>query len=241
MHHASSVRDVATRLYGKPDDIGDLGVVDVVIVGGGPAGLAAAVYASSEGLATVVLEALAIGGQAGTSSMIRNYLGFPRGISGGKLTQRARSQALRFGTRFFTGWPAEGLTVDDTATFTVHTEGGNIRARSVVVSTGVSYRRLEVDELAPYEGRGVYYGAGMTTSRDMEGLDVIVLGGGNSAGQAAVHLARFARSVTLLVRRPDLTATMSTYLINEVSHNPRIRVRGSCRVVGGGGTGDRLT
>ncbi len=241
VHHAASVRDVAVRLYGRPDDINDQGVVDLVVVGAGPAGLAAAVYGSSEGLSTVVLEALAIGGQAGTSSMIRNYLGFPRGISGGRLAQRARSQALRFGTRFFAGWPVETVRVGEDGTFVVSTEGGTLRARTVLVASGVTYRKLGIEELEPYEGRGVYYGAAMTTSREMDGLDVVVVGGGNSAGQAAVHLARFARSVTLLVRRPDLSATMSTYLINEVTHNPRIRVRGSCRVAGGGGTDDRLT
>ena len=240
VHYASSVREVATRLYGRPDQIDDLGLVDLVVVGAGPAGLAAAVYASSEGLSTVVIEALSIGGQAGTSSMIRNYLGFPRGISGARLTQRARSQALRFGTRFFMGWPVEDLAINANGTFGVVTGGGSVSARSLLVASGVEYRRLGIEELEPYEGRGVHYGAGMTTSREMEGADVIVVGGGNSAGQAAVHLARFARSVTLLARRP-LVATMSTYLIKEVTYNPRIKVHEACRVTGGGGTGQRLT
>jgi thioredoxin reductase (NADPH) len=210
-------------------------VVDLVVVGAGPAGLAASVYASSEGLSTVCLEAEAIGGQAGTSSMIRNYLGFPRGISGMRLAQRARGQALRFGTRFFTGWPATGLTpATDGAPHVVHTDGGDVRARSVLVATGVDYRRLGVDSLESLVGRGVFYGAAMAAARELAGDHVVIVGGGNSAGQAAIHAARFARSVTIVVRRPDLTATMSSYLIDEIRWNPRITVRGSARVVDGG-------
>lgn len=232
---ATSVRDVSSRLYGRPDDIDVHDVMDVVIVGAGPAGLAASVYASSEGLSTCTIEAEAIGGQAGTSSMIRNYLGFPRGISGMRLAQRARSQAIRFGTRFFTGWPVTSLSVgSDGETHVVHTDGGEIRARAVVVATGVKYRRLGIQGLEERVGRGVYYGAAMTVSREVEGQDVAVVGGGNSAGQAAVHLARFARSVTILVRRPDLTETMSNYLINEIDHNPRITVVGNTQIVAGG-------
>ena len=233
--HVGSVRELANQLYGRPDDIDVDGVVDLIIVGAGPAGLAASVYASSEGLSTICLEAEAIGGQAGTSSMIRNYLGFPRGISGMRLAQRARGQALRFGTRFFTGWPATGLTpaVDD-GHHIVHTDGGDVRARSVLVATGVDYRRLGVESIDALVGRGVYYGAAMAAARELAGDHVVVVGGGNSAGQAAIHAARFAERVTLVVRRPDLAATMSAYLINEVEWSPRITVRGSTRVVGGG-------
>ena len=140
IEHCTGVTQLASRLYGRPDeiDVDDLGdVIDVVIVGAGPAGLAASVYASSEGLTTVTLESEAIGGQAGTSSMIRNYLGFPRGISGMRLAQRARSQAIRFGTRFFTGWPATGLSLGAAGEpHVVHTDGGDVRARSVVIATG---------------------------------------------------------------------------------------------------------
>jgi thioredoxin reductase (NADPH) len=233
-----SVHDVAIRIFGQPGDIEVDDVVDLVIVGGGPAGLAAAVYGSSEGLTTIVVEAEAVGGQAGTSSMIRNYLGFPRGISGMRLAQRARSQAIRFGTRFFTGWPVIGLSPGDGAAHhVVHTGGGDLRARAVVIATGVAYRKLRVEPLEKLVGLGVFYGAAMSASRETEGHDVVVVGGGNSAGQAAIHLARFARSVTIVVRRPELAATMSAYLINEIGYNPRIDVRTCSEVVDGGGEG----
>jgi thioredoxin reductase (NADPH) len=234
----SSVHDVAISIYGRPDEIDVDDVADLVIVGAGPAGLAAAVYGASEGLRTVAIEAEAIGGQAGTSSMIRNYLGFPRGISGMRLAQRARNQAIRFGTRFFTGWPVVRMEVGrDGEPHLVCTEGGDVRARAVVVSTGVTYRKLGVPAIDSMVGNGVNYGAAMTAAREMEGLDVYVVGGGNSAGQAAIHLSRFARSVTILVRRPDLSATMSSYLIGEIEFNPRIRVEGGRCVVDGGGDG----
>jgi len=232
---ARSVRDVAVQIYGNPSDIDVSTVVDLAIVGAGPAGLAAAVYAASEGLTTVVIEAEAIGGQAGTSSMIRNYLGFPRGISGMRLAQRARNQAIRFGTRFFAGWPVAALTPG--SPHVLKTEGGEVRARAVVVASGVAYRKLRVESIERLTGLGVFYGAAMTAAREMEGRDVFIVGGGNSAGQAAVHLARFARSVTIVVRRPGLTETMSAYLIREIRFNPRIRVRGNAEVVDGGGDG----
>jgi thioredoxin reductase (NADPH) len=235
---ARTVRDVALNLYGAPTELDLEQVVDVAVVGAGPAGLAAAVYAASEGLSTVVLEAEAIGGQAGTSSMIRNYLGFPRGISGMRLAQRARNQALRFGTQFFAGQVVEELRVGlDSSPHVLCTESGEVRARSVVVASGIAYRKLRVDPIEELVGSGVYYGAAMTAAREMEDQDVFVVGGGNSAGQAAVHLARFARSVTLIVRRPDLTATMSSYLIGEIQYNPRISVRSCTTVVDGGGDG----
>jgi thioredoxin reductase (NADPH) len=236
---ARSAPEVARRIYGNPADIDTDGLVDLVVVGAGPAGLAAAVYGSSEGLSTVVIESEAIGGQAGTSSMIRNYLGFPRGISGMRLAQRARNQAIRFGTRFFTGWPVDAL-VPATVPGEPHrivTEGGEVQARSVLIATGVAYRRLGVEPLEELVGNGVHYGAAVSAAREMDGRDVVVVGGGNSAGQAAIHLARFARSVTIVVRRPDLTATMSDYLIREMSFNPVISVRGRTAIVGGGGDG----
>jgi thioredoxin reductase (NADPH) len=228
-----SVRDVAVAVYGAPDDVAVSDVADLVVVGGGPAGLATAVYASSEGLTTVVVEAEAIGGQAGTSSMIRNYLGFPRGISGMRLAQRARNQALRFGTRFITGWEVEQLLPG--APHRVCTAGGDVQARAVVIATGVRYRRLRVEPLEQLAGLGVHYGAAMGAAREMEDLDVFVVGGGNSAGQAAIHLARFARSVTLLVRRAGLEDTMSRYLVEEIRYNPRITVETRSQVVDGGG------
>lgn len=232
----TSVRDVAMMAYGRPAEFDVEEVVDVVIVGAGPAGLAAAVYAASEGLSTVVVESEAVGGQAGTSSMIRNYLGFPRGISGMRLAQRARSQAIRFGARMVTGWPVTKLTAGfDGEPHRVVTDGGEVCARTVIIGTGVQYRRLGVSGLEDLIGVGVHYGAATTAAREMEGRDVFVVGGGNSAGQAAVHLARYAKSVTIVIRRPDLSETMSQYLIGEIKFNPRITVRGSTEVVDGGG------
>ncbi|MFL6155594.1 MAG: FAD-dependent oxidoreductase [Marmoricola sp.] len=236
----TSVRDVASLIYGTPGDIEVDTVVDLVVLGAGPAGLATAVYGSSEGLSTVVIESEAIGGQAGTSSMIRNYLGFPRGISGMRLAQRARNQAIRFGTRFFTGWPVTDLQPGTGgAPHVVRTEGGDVLARAVVISTGVDYRRLGITGLEDLVGKGVHYGAAVSAARELEGYDVVVVGGGNSAGQAAIHLARFARSVTILIRRPDLSETMSDYLVREIAYNNVISIQPCGQVVDGGGD-DRL-
>jgi thioredoxin reductase (NADPH) len=235
---ATSVRDVAISINGRPLSFELDDVVDLAVVGGGPAGLAAAVYGASEGLSVVVLEAEAIGGQAGTSSMIRNYLGFPRGISGMRLAQRARNQALRFGTEFFTGWEVTALEPGaDQTPHLLRTDGGVVRARSVLISSGVAYRKLGVPSIEALVGAGVNYGAAMTAAREMEGYDVVVVGGGNSAGQAALYLARFARSVTIVVRRPGLEETMSKYLIDEISYNERIEVLPCTQVVDGGGEG----
>ena len=235
----ATARQVARLVYGSPQVVDDDDVADLVVVGSGPAGLAAAVYGASEGLDTVVLEEDAVGGQAGTSSMIRNYLGFPRGISGMRLAQRARFQATRFGARIYTGLSAESLVPasEPGGAHTVVTEGGPLRARAVLVATGVRYRRLGIEALEELVGLGVYYGAATSASREMEDREVFVVGGGNSAGQAAVHLARYARSVTLLVRRADLASTMSDYLVREIAATSRISVRTSTRVTDGGGDG----
>lgn len=233
------VRDVALRVFPAAAQVVADGVLDVAVVGAGPAGLATAVYASSEGLSTVVLEAEAVGGQAGTSSMIRNYLGFPRGISGMRLAQRARNQAIRFGTTFLTGWEVDRLDPGaDGEPHVLHTDdGGEVRARSVVIANGVSYRRLRVPGVEELVGLGVYYGSAMSAAREMEDADVVIVGGGNSAGQAAVHLSRFARSVTIAVRRESLEPTMSSYLLGELAFNPRVVVRPCTEVVGAGGDG----
>ena len=235
---ATSVRDLAIAMFGTPDPITVDGVVDLAIVGAGPAGLAAAVYGASEGLRTVVLEADAVGGQAGTSSMIRNYLGFPRGISGMRLAQRARNQAIRFGADFLTGWEVTSMVPGAPGEpHVLVTDGGEVRARSVVIGTGVAYRKLGIDAVERLVGLGVYYGSAMTAAREMEGYDVVVVGGGNSAGQAALHLSRFARSVTIMIRRTSLAETMSAYLVNEIDYNPRITVKACSEIADGGGEG----
>ncbi|CAN5244797.1 hypothetical protein BH09ACT10_BH09ACT10_20230 [soil metagenome] len=167
--------------------------------------------------------------------MIRNYLGFPRGISGMRLASRARTQATRFGARMFTGRKVMGLEVDDV--HTIRYDGGTLRARSVLIACGVRYRRLGVEALEDMVGLGVHYGAASSVAREMEGRDVFIVGGGNSAGQAAVHLARFARSVTIVVRRSGLEETMSAYLVNEIATHSTIDVRTGSRVVDGGGEG----
>lgn len=212
-----------------PDDY----VADLAVIGSGPAGLAAAVYGASEGLATLVVEAEAVGGQAGTSSMIRNYLGFPRGISGMRLAQRARTQANRFGARFLLGNPATRLTPGDVHTIEL-ADGTELRARSVAVATGASYRRLGVESVEDLVGLGVHYGAAMSVAQSLRGENVHVVGGGNSAGQAAMHLARFAESVTVLIRRDSLRSTMSDYLIREIENTRRITVRPFTEVVDAG-------
>ncbi|MDO5644606.1 MAG: FAD-dependent oxidoreductase [Dermabacter sp.] len=231
---------VAENLYGGFDDIPEGTVVDVAIVGAGPAGLAAAVYAASEGLETVVLEAEAVGGQAGTSSMIRNYLGFPNGISGMRLTQRARNQAGRFGARFFTGravTKVEPSPPGEPAHHHVIVGDAHLCAHTVVVATGVLYRKLGVPAVDDLTGAGVYYGAATSLAREMADKQVFIVGGGNSAGQAAVHMAKFADQVSILVRRASLADTMSDYLIRELDAIPNITVRTQTTVADGGGNG----
>ena len=233
-----SQADLGRLLYGAPAEVDTSSVCDLLVVGAGPAGLGAAVYAASEGLQTVVIDASAIGGQAGTSSMIRNYLGFPRGISGMRLAQRARMQAARFGARFFAGAPVTSLhpsVSGGPAHHVAQVGSASFGARCVLVATGVAYRRLGIDSIEELTGRGVSYGAATSTARDMKQQPVYVVGGGNSAGQAAVHLARFASSVTVLIRRESLSETMSAYLIRELAANPRITVRPCTAVVDGGG------
>lgn len=217
----------------------DDSVSDVTIVGAGPAGLAAAVYGASEGLRTRVFDAYAIGGQAGSSSMIRNYLGFPRGISGMRLAQRASTQANRFGAELYSGCVVQKMTIGaGDEPHTLHLDDGTpVRTRAVVIATGVKYRRLGVDSVEEFLGLGVHYGAATSVSRECLGTDVHVVGGGNSAGQAAMHLSRYARSVTIIVRRSGLEETMSDYLIREIEANPRIRLCPGAEVSDAGGVG----
>jgi thioredoxin reductase (NADPH) len=223
----------ALGLQVRPDE----GVYDVVIVGAGPAGLASAVYAASEGLRTALLEREAFGGQAGTSSRIRNYLGFPDGISGGELAQRAYEQAWVFGTHLVYGNPATSLAKDGDLLVIGLDDGSEARARAVVIATGVSYRRLQVPELEGLAGAGVFYGAGTIEAHAVAGQPVFVAGGGNSAGQAALHLSKYAQQVTLLVRSQTLAASMSDYLISQIEAAPNVDVRFRCEVAGGGGSG----
>jgi thioredoxin reductase len=212
---------------------------DLVVVGSGPAGLGASVYAASEGLNTLVLEPEAIGGQAGTSSMIRNYPGFPTGISGNRLAFSAYLQAWAFGTTFhFMRW-GQGITTEDGLLRLSLSDGTSVATRTAVVATGASWRRIGVPELEPLTGRGVFYGAAVSEAPAMRGRHVFVVGGGNSAGQAAVHLSRYADQVTVLIRRPSLTETMSDYLIRELDALPNVEVRPRAQVVGGTG-GDFL-
>ena len=208
---------------------------DVAVIGSGPAGLAAAVYAASEGLSTLVVERQAVGGQAGTSSLIRNYLGFPKGISGNKLAFSAYLQAWSFNTTFHFMREAVNLTVDGGDKVIALSDGTNVRSRCVIVANGVAYRRLDVPDLDALQGRGVFYGAAVSEAPAMSGKRVFVVGGGNSAGQAAVHLARYAAGVTILVRGNSLAASMSDYLIREIESAPNIDVRHQTQVVGGGG------
>jgi len=216
---------------------------DLIVIGGGPAGLGAAVYGASEGLRTVLVERTATGGQAGQSSRIENYLGFPDGVSGAQLTERARRQAARFGAEVLTTREAVGLEVNGSARTVRFSDGTAIGAHTVILATGVSYRQLAATGLAPLTGRGVFYGSSLTEAASCEGQDVYIVGGANSAGQAAVYLSRHARSVTLLVRGPSLRQSMSHYLIQQIGGIERISVRACTEVVAADGTDhlDRLT
>ncbi|HEY2704383.1 MAG TPA: FAD-dependent oxidoreductase [Candidatus Dormibacteraeota bacterium] len=203
---------------------------DVAIAGAGPAGLAAAVYAASEGLRTAVIESVAPGGQAGTTSMIENYLGFPGGISGSQLASRATVQAEQFGAEILVARPLADITTSAGLYLSRLSDGTVIPARAVVAATGVQWRRLDVPGVERLLGAGVYYGAGPSEARACEGAGVVIVGGGNSAGQACLRFARYARQVTLLVRGPALGASMSQYLVDQVTAVENIEVRTSAEV-----------
>ncbi|WP_217576052.1 FAD-dependent oxidoreductase [Streptomyces sp. GbtcB7] len=227
-------RELATRVGLATTPADDF--YDLVVVGGGPAGLAAAVYGASEGLRTVLVERSATGGQAGQSSRIENYLGFPDGVSGAQLTDRARRQATKFGAEILTTREVTRLEAEG-ASRTVHfSDGSAIAAHSVLLATGVSYRQLDAPGLAELTGRGVFYGSALTETSASSGHDVYMVGGANSAGQAAMHLSKTAKSVTLLVRGATLAASMSYYLIQQIEQTPNITVRTGTVVEGAHGT-----
>jgi thioredoxin reductase (NADPH) len=209
---------------------------DAVIIGGGPAGLGAAVYAASEGLRTVLVERQATGGQAGQSSRIENYLGFPDGVSGSQLTDRARRQALKFGAEILTTRDVVGLDLRPSSRAVHFDDGGQVVAHSVLLATGISYRKLDIPGADELTGRGVFYGSAVTEAPWCAGDEVYVVGGANSAGQAAVFLSRHARRVTLLVRADNLERSMSYYLIRQIADIPNVDVRLSTEVVQAGGS-----
>lgn len=208
---------------------------DVVIIGSGPAGLAAAVYAASEGLKTLVIERQAVGGQAGTSSLIRNYLGFPKGVSGNKLAISAYLQAWSFGVNFHFMREVQGIGTDGDSYVLELSDGTTARGNCVIIATGVTYRRLNIESLDALQGRGVFYGAAVSEASAMKDKRVLVVGGGNSAGQSAVHLSKYASRVTVLVRGQTVAASMSGYLVRELEAIPNIDVRHNVETVGGGG------
>jgi thioredoxin reductase (NADPH) len=223
--------------FGLMRPISPAEVFDVAVVGAGPAGLAAAVYASSEGLRTVVVEDEAVGGQAGTSSMIRNYPGFSQGISGATLAQETRRQAWSFGTTFLYMRQAMSLSKKDGHYRLRLSDGVVLTARTVIIATGATYRRLGIPALEDLQGRGVFYGAAVSEAPAMRGRSVFVAGGGNSAGQTALHMAKWASHVTILVRATSLAGSMSDYLIREIGAAPNVDVCYQVQVAGGNGAG----
>jgi thioredoxin reductase (NADPH) len=216
---------------------------DLIVIGGGPAGLGAALYGASEGLRTVLVERTATGGQAGQSSRIENYLGFPDGVSGNELTARARRQAGKFGAEILTTREATGVELKGSARLVRFADGSAIAAHTVILASGVTYRQLTAPGCADLTGRGVYYGSALTEATGCAGQQVYIVGGANSAGQAAVYLAKHGATVTILVRAPSLTKSMSHYLIEQVESIPEITVRVCTEVVGAHGTDhlERLT
>ncbi|HEY6779657.1 MAG TPA: FAD-dependent oxidoreductase [Thermoleophilaceae bacterium] len=224
--------------FGVSTTLADRHDFDVVVVGAGPAGLGAAVYAASEGLTTLVVEREALGGQAGSSSLIRNYLGFSRGVSGSELAQRAYQQAWVFGSEFLMMREATSLRAAGDGRIALSISGDTeVSARAVVLAMGVSYRRLDVPSLDALIGAGVFYGASTSEAQALAGGRAYVVGGGNSAGQAAMHLSRFAAAVTIVVRSEGLRATMSNYLRETIAAAPNIELRTHSEVVGGAGDG----
>ncbi|MEL6676147.1 MAG: FAD-dependent oxidoreductase, partial [Bacteroidota bacterium] len=204
---------------------------DVVIIGAGPAGLAAAVYGGSEGLKTLLIEKRAPGGQAGTSSRIENYLGFPKGLSGSELTRRAVAQATRFGIDMLSPQEVTNITIEGAYKRITLGDGSQLMTRAVVITTGVDYRKMPAEGVEGFTGAGVYYGAATSEAAAVRGQEVYIVGGGNSAGQGAVYLSQFAKKVHILIRKPDLTASMSSYLIDQIDAIDKIEVHGRRQVI----------
>jgi thioredoxin reductase (NADPH) len=228
MLRGPTTRDIAERVGLQMTAA--LPFYDVVIVGGGPAGLAAAVYGASEGLKTLLVEREAPGGQAGTTSRIENYLGFPAGLTGGDLARRALAQARRLGAEILSPQEVTGIRREDPYRVVQLADGSELSCQTVVVATGVSYRQLDLPNADRLAGAGIYYGAATTEALVYRDQDVGVVGGGNSAGQAVVHLSRFARSVCLMVRGENITSTMSRYLIEQMDALPNVRIRLSTKI-----------
>src|SRR5258708_933792 len=215
-------------------------VYDVVIIGAGPAGLAASVYGASEGLKTLLVERRSPGGQAGTSSRIENYLGFPNGLSGSDLTRRAITQATRLGAEVLLPHAVREICQKDGYKKVMLENGDEINTHSIVITTGVDYRKLETKGVSEFTGAGIYYGAAMTEAAAFRDCEVFVVGGGNSAGQAAMHLSKFAASVTILIRRDDLTSTMSAYLIDQIAKRENIHILSRSEIAEAKGSSGRL-
>ncbi len=224
-----NINDLANKLGMKIQATDSL--YDVVIIGAGPAGLAAAVYGASEGLKTLLVEKRAPGGQAGTSSRIENYLGFPKGLSGADLTRRAISQAKRLGTEFLAPLEVTNLRLQDHYKILQLSDGSEIKALSIIIATGVNYRKLEAKGVHDFTGAGVYYGAATTEAVSCKEKDVYIVGGGNSAGQGAMYLSNFARNVYILVRKEDLSSSMSQYLIDQINRTQNVHVMGKTQVI----------
>ena len=229
---ADPTPDKVARLLGLNLDFRDDEKFDVLIVGGGPAGVAAGLYAGAEGLCALVVEDIAVGGQAGTSSRIENYMGFPTGISGADLVWRGEVQAMKFGTRFVMPRRVVRLAqLEDESFCATFDTGQRVRAAAVVVATGVQYRRLPIDRLAEFEGAGIYYAATEIEARYCKETEAVIIGGGNSAGQAAMYLRRSARCVRVLVRGTSLAASMSQYLSSRLEADPSIQIEFGADVV----------
>lgn len=229
VHRGDDLHTLASHFGLNPNASSDL--YDVVIIGAGPAGLAAGVYGGSEGLSTLLIERRAPGGQAGTSSRIENYLGFPNGLSGSELARRAISQATRFGVEFLSPQEVKNIALMEQYKTISLKDGSTINTKSVIISTGVDYRRLPAKGAERLNGAGIYYGAATTEAAACKSQDVFVVGGGNSAGQGAMYLSQFANKVYICIRKPDLSSSMSSYLIDQIKATPTIELVPESRVI----------